>query len=105
MLPAVADGKTDRINRVKAAFILNIARYVEWPEDSPSNDKFQLCFYQKNPLGTAVHNIRNKRIGNKGLKIQYIKSLSQQTKCNLLYLTHTQMVQFADDMEVKLPKR
>jgi len=100
MLPAQADGMMDRLSRVKAAFILNIARYVEWPDTHKNSEdkEFQLCFYRKNPLGPAIKSIHNKRIGSKRLRTHIMDSLDQLNGCNLLFLTQTQMAEIADQI-------
>lgn len=97
-LPAIADGKVERINRIKAAFILNIARYVEWPQlpTTNNNKQFMLCFYATNPLGKAIKTIHKKRIGKYRLDYQVIDSLSQKTSCNMLFLSQEQMLELAN---------
>ena len=106
MLPVSADGRTDRASRVKAAFILNIARYVEWPNTTlQSNEKnFRLCFLEKNPLGSAINSIRNKRIGQRRLEIHNIASLEQNKGCHILFLTQTQIIKIADNMQQQTRK-
>jgi YfiR/HmsC-like len=110
-LPLVAEsrtvnkvaGKKALLNdRVKAAFILNIARYVEWPENRLHNE-VRLCFLNKNPLGSAVNNIRNKHIKIHPLEIRTIPSLQLHNDCNILFLTQQQMIDIAAQLKNKTP--
>jgi len=100
ILPAIADAKTERTSRIKAAFILNIARYAEWKDNSILNieKNYQLCFLEKNPLGTAIKTIENKRIGKKRLNIQNIPNLEHNNGCHILFLTQNQIFEILTDM-------
>jgi len=101
MLPVVADGKTDRLNHVKAAFILNIVRFAEWPNISRQSieENYRLCFLNNNPLGSAINSINNKRIGKARLEIQNITTLKHNNGCHILFLTHTQISEITADMD------
>ncbi len=55
--------------RLKAAFIYNIARMVEWPE-SASADKLKICIYGEDLFDDALETIKNKTVKNMPLDIR-----------------------------------
>jgi hypothetical protein len=101
MLAVVADSRTERTNRIKAAFILNIARFTQWPKKTipDTEGNYQLCFLNKNPLGSAIKTINNKRIGKRRLQINSISSLEHNSGCHILFLTQRQITEISADME------
>jgi len=101
ILPVSADSRAEKTNKVKAAFILNIARFTQWPDKllADIEDNYQLCFLKKNPLGPAIKTINNKRIGKRRLKIQNILTLEQNSGCHILFLTQQQLTEISADMD------
>lgn len=75
---------------VKAAFLYNIARFVEWPQKvSPSSNatSFHMCVYGKNPFAGALEAIKGKEIGGKKIIIQHINPLDHAQSCQMLFIS------------------
>ena len=92
---------SDRAKLVKAAIVLNIARFVIWPDDSFERHPGQvrLCFYRHNPFGAAVDSIRGKKIGDRRLEILVIASRADNAGCNLVFVPPDGLDAFrADDV-------
>jgi len=85
---AVADEDAERLKSVKAAFILNVARFVTWPpevfekEDTP----YTLCLYRTNSLGSAIESIRGKRVSTRHLRVSTINKLEESLDCTILFI-------------------
>lgn len=80
--------KEHELLRVKAAFVLNLARFVEWPE-TINNKKLKevnFCFYQDNFLKESVDSIRNKTIRKKRIKIKVIKDRKISEQCEIVLI-------------------
>jgi len=101
--PTLTETTTEHAQRVKAAFIFNIARYVTWPEYHYSLDiqTVKLCFLEKNPFGLAIASIKNKHFGNKKMLVQYIPVLDKKFNCQILFLTQKQIGRIAYSMKNK----
>ena len=103
---SIANAQNDNeseLLKVKAAFILNLARFVEWPEDS-SSQEFQdvvLCFYQDNFLKQSVETIRNKKIHNKKIKIKTIKELKISERCEIVLISVDYLAVFLQFNDLK----
>ncbi len=87
---------TDEQLRVKAAFILNLARFVEWPNVSKDKEKQNviICFYQYNFLKESIDTILNKKINNKPIKIKTINELSLKERCDVVLIPASALFMF-----------
>lgn len=88
-----------RINQVKAAFVLNIARFVSWPDDAiPNpNENMRLCLYRDNPIGQAISSIDGEKVGGHDIAIQHIQSLRQSGSCNILLITERELKHYREE--------
>ena len=82
--------------KVKAAFVLNLARFVEWPEESKGNEEkdIVICFYQYNLLQESVDTIRHKKINNKPITIKIVKDLNIHERCNVVLIPESTLSLF-----------
>jgi hypothetical protein len=78
--------------QVKAAFLYNLARMVEWPDDkSTSTDiPFTFCFYGKDFFGQALDSIKNKTIKNRSIFLKRNVSIRELGQCELLFISRTE---------------
>jgi hypothetical protein len=94
---AVAEeSAAQRTARVKAAFLLNISRYVEWPPQAfqGHESELRLCLLREDPFGGAIETIQGKYVGPRALKVQAIHSLEAAAGCNLLFVPAGQLAWF-----------
>jgi len=87
----------ERIDRVKAAFILNIARFVTWPPEvfADQPGRLSLCLYRGNPLAPAIETLHGKKVGGRRLEITHIMRLAEADACQILLLAPYQLDEFA----------
>ena len=72
---------------VKAAFIHNIAKFVEWPEMGRSRTgELRLCILGKNPFGSALETLRNQPIGAMSWGVVNITQKSDLSGCQVLFI-------------------
>lgn len=89
---AEARSNSERVNQVKAAFILNIARFVSWPlQAGADSTHFMLCYYREDPLGSGVELMLNKRIDGLDIKRMLIEQPQQRSDCRLLLIPSAQL--------------
>ena len=68
-LPAAQDVSLEY--RVKAGFLYNFVRYIEWPE--PVSGSFLICVAGQNPFGTVLEElIQNERVRGVPLRTEVI---------------------------------
>jgi hypothetical protein len=91
----------EQMNRIKTAFIFNIAHYITWTNlpNTSDNTTIKLCFFRKNPFASSINNIQNKSFGNKKMLVQYIPLLDNKFDCQMLFLTQEQITRIALQMK------
>ena len=84
--PLPAEPATE--NRIKAAYLLNFARFVTWPEAAFKNSvaPIVLCVLGEDPIDSALPTIQYKRVQNRPLEIRRIKSLGELPSCHMLFV-------------------
>ena len=74
-------------NEVRAAFVFNLARFVNWPQASVSGNKaFNLCIYRNNYLGEAIDILTGKEIHGLPLIYHVISERNSAAKCQVLLI-------------------
>ena len=92
---------SDRIDAVKAAFLLNIARFVSWPEATQGehNDHFYLCLYRSNTLQPAIEDLSGRRGYRHPIEVLSIATLTEITACNMLFIGPSDLAAFQREAE------
>jgi hypothetical protein len=83
------DGATSEY-QVKAAFLLNFARFAEWPADAfqSENAPIILCVFRHDPFGSALDEvIRGKTINKRAVVAQRITELRNLKTCGLVFVS------------------
>ena len=84
---SVANAQSE--DQVKAAFLFNFARYVEWPSDAfPSDDSaVRICMIGTNGFSGVVSNtVSGKSVGNRSVEVDTPADLSGASGCHILYV-------------------
>ena len=77
--------EVSREYRVKAAYLYNFVKYVEWPD---TKGRILICVAGQNPFGTALESlIRNERVHGVPLATEVI--LEARTDCDVLFTPRT----------------
>ncbi len=73
---------------LKAAYLLNFARFIYWPqnafEDDP--DTFYICVYGINPFGDNLDRMSDKKINKKHVKFVYVADFKYAENCHIVYI-------------------
>lgn len=93
-----------RINAIKAAFILNIARFVTWPSEvfSSKNAPLRLCVYRDKVYERVLGAIKGKKIGPHRLEISTIEHLQPNLACEILLIPSSVSRHFHAELDGKL---
>ena len=76
--------------RVKAAFLFNFARFVEWPAWAfqGQNDPLAIGLLGPNRLGSLLEEtVRGKTSGNRSLVVREVANAQDASKCHILFIT------------------
>jgi hypothetical protein len=86
-----ARGELSRLQEyeIKAAYIYNFAKYVEWPADSFASESAPLILgiLGDNPFGPHLEKIAGKSVRGRKLVIREINDYHNIVPCHLLYIS------------------
>ena len=72
--------------QVKAAYLYNFLKYVEWPE--PMNRTFMICVAGQNPFGSVLDALtKNERVRGNPVKTEII--LAPEPGCDVIFMPRT----------------
>ena len=75
--------------QVKAAFLYNFAKFVEWPPSSfvKASDPIEFCIVGQNPFGSTLEEmVQNKKIGDRAFLVRRLPDTQQAGKCQILFI-------------------
>lgn len=79
--------------QVKAAFLLNFARFVEWPETTyPSPEApFSICVLGEDPFGTALsQTVEDESVNGRKIAVRQIRRPSTAEACQILFVSKSE---------------
>ncbi|HSB76316.1 MAG TPA: YfiR family protein [Terriglobales bacterium] len=86
----VADGQASAEYQVKAAYLYNFGKFVEWPRTAftgPS-DVFKLCVLGDNPFDQELERVlAARKLQERPIRVIYPDSIAQSRKCHVLFLS------------------
>jgi hypothetical protein len=73
---------------VKAAFLFNFAKFVEWPDDAFADpaSPLVLCVLGEDPFGDALRSLKGKTVNGRPLAIRNLATLEGLERCHLLFV-------------------
>ena len=76
---------------VKAAFLYNFAKFIEWPDSvQKTADTLSIGIYGANPFGDKLESIvSGKTIQKRGIKVEYLSSIEGVEKQDILFWSHS----------------
>jgi hypothetical protein len=76
---------------VKAAYIYNFAKFVEWPvRVKDRSDVIHVCIIGDDPFGPSLATIEGKTAGGRSLGTRRLTSLQQAGGCQMLYIADSE---------------
>jgi len=89
-LQAGPDGTPVGEYQLKAVFLFNFAKFVEWPPQAfgDARDPFNICVLGDNPFGSSLDDaVRGKTVANRPIAIRLISSPQQARTCQILFVS------------------
>lgn len=78
----------DLEHQVKAAFLYNFARFVEWPPDTPAGEgSFVIGVLGPDATSRALEaTVQGKSVGGRTIQVRPVKSQEEATQCHMLFV-------------------
>jgi hypothetical protein len=84
-----AMGQTADEYQVKAAYLYNLAKFVEWPAESFKNaqDPIAVCILGQSPIAEAFETaVRGKTLAGRSFLIRPLQDVRQSGRCQILFV-------------------
>jgi len=74
--------------QIKAAYLINFARYVEWPAGRlPLGAVLRLCVLGRDPFGGALLGLDGRQVQGREVRFRPVDSLEQALECHLVFVS------------------
>ncbi len=78
--------------KLKAAFIFNFAKYVEWPNSSFSQqNEFCIATLGRSPLDKELAKLSGKIIQNRNVVFRQFNSIEETAQCQVLFISRSEL--------------
>jgi len=85
-VPSVAQAVSEY--KVKAAFLLNFGKYVEWPPSAIRGDSLDICVLGSDPFGDALdETVAGRTVGKRRVQARRVSSVAGADGCNILFVS------------------
>jgi hypothetical protein len=79
--------------RLKAAFLFNFAKFVDWPPGAfkTAGDPISICIVGKNPFGGALDQaVNGQAVQGKSFSIRQITDVHQMRGCHIIFVSSSE---------------
>ena len=79
--------------KVKAAYLFNFAKFIEWPPKafSAQNTPFTFCVLGADPFGADLERtIKNETVGGREIAIRRLKRIQERDLCHVLFISSSE---------------
>jgi uncharacterized protein DUF4154 len=82
--------------QVKAAFLYNFAKFVEWPFETPGgSSSIAICVLGQNPFGPVLEDtVRGKTVDGKPFVVRRISEVKAAAICQILFVSSSERAHF-----------
>jgi hypothetical protein len=88
--------------QIKAAFLYNFAKFVEWPSSSFSDASapLRICVFGQDPFGQELRDIANeKTVNGRKLLVNQVADLQTAKACHILFIASSEKAQLKQVLE------
>jgi hypothetical protein len=106
LLTLGASGQALDEYQVKAAFLYNFAKFVEWPPEAfkTPKDPILVCVLGRNPFGNALEEaIRGKSIAGRPFAYRHVSDAESASACQILFVGSEESKHFRSLLESLKP--
>jgi hypothetical protein len=88
--PQSGRAESNRLNEyeVKAAYLFNFAKFVDWPVAAfpRENTPLTICIVGNSPLNTVIESLSGKTIRNRRLVVRQFARIEDLNECHILFI-------------------
>lgn len=100
--PAYAETVVSKEYQLKAAFLYNFAKFVEWPPEAEQDakDVFVIGIFGDDPFGMDIDELlADKTVNEKRIEVRRFRSLGEVAPCRILFISSSETQKLRAVME------
>ena len=88
LFPPALAGSIPVEDEVKAAYLVNFIKFVEWPDSAFQSPEgpLVLCVVGNDPIGVALEKFHGKTVSGKVLDVRKVSDLASMGHCHILFI-------------------
>jgi hypothetical protein len=95
--PAAAQQPKPQEYQVKAVYLYNFGRFVEWPQATAGDESFAICILGQDPFGATLDStIAGELIGTQKLVARRITAPGDAAGCRILFVSSSEAAHVKD---------
>ena len=88
---AAAQGARPEEYQVKAVYLYNFGRFIDWPAAAAKDDSFAICVLGGDPFGAALDaTVAGEKIGDRNLVARRIATAHDAPGCRILFVSSSE---------------
>ena len=90
--PAVLQAQVAGEYEVKAAFLYNFTKFVEWPPTAFADEKspIQICVFGENPFGRSLTELTGQEVAGRKLIVVRTPEMAKLEGCQILFISRSE---------------
>ncbi|NIA02651.1 MAG: DUF4154 domain-containing protein [Planctomycetia bacterium] len=78
--------------RVKAAYLYQFTKFVEWPDKEFPDSKtpIRICVLGRNPFGESLDDFSSKTSQDRTLVVEYLASFQEIQRCHIVFISQSE---------------
>ena len=90
-LPAAAVAQKAAEYDVKAAFLFNFTKFVDWPAEAfPDPSSLRICVLGEDPFGKSLQAVADEQVGGHKLIVTHTESIARPAGCQVLFISRSE---------------
>ena len=90
IVPSLAAAKEDSLSReyqIKAAYIYNLIKFINWPEQAQSRTATNICVYGQNPFGDYLDQLTKRSANGKPINTYHFELDEELSSCHIVFFS------------------
>jgi hypothetical protein len=88
MVASAQDGTAQDVNTVKALFLYNFTKHIEWPVQKLSEPRFNIIVFGKSPVTSRLSDLlKGRKILDKNVEIKETSNIDEVNNVYILFIT------------------
>lgn len=72
---------------VKAGFIYQFTRFIEWPENGEGEEPFVFCVVGKNPFGGVLESFEKEDVRGRPMVVRHVEKWKNADSCHVMFIS------------------